>query len=200
MKLEMTVKQPITVRDCDGLQCTIGVGCKVVLTGVTQSQVTFEVNNRYSLTIGINEHLHTFTNKNVELTSKRLDVGTKVVIVNPNHIYFGEVITLTGANMYLPQVRLMYKHGLYSNSEIFNYSDIEFYDESTKYEGMIVFYDENDTVEKVAGRTFKRGGVEYVEVRGDNNAQYKNLYVGATWCYKDDVSEELVPLDSIYGY
>lgn len=197
MKLEMTVKQPITLCDSYGLQCTIGVGSKVVLTGVTQSQVTFEVNNRYSLTIGINEHLHTFTNKNVELISKRLDVGTKVVIVNPNHVYFGDVIELTGANMYLPQVRLMYKHGLYSNSEIFNYSDIEFYDESTKYEGMIVFYDENDTVEKVAGRTFKRGGVEYVEVTGDNNARYTNLYVGTLWCYKDDKSEELVPLDSI---
>ena len=199
MKLEMTVKQPITVRDCNGLQCIIGVGSKVLLTGVTQSQVTLAV-NRYPVTIGINENLHSFTNKNVELTIKRLDVGTKIVIVNPNHIYFGEVIELTGANMYLTQVRLMYKHGLYSNSEIFNYSDIEFYDESTKYEGMIVFYDENDTDEKVAGRTFKRGGVEYVEVTGDNNAQYKNLYVSAAWCYKDDESDKLVPLDSIYSY
>lgn len=198
MKLEMTVKQPITVRDCDGLQCTIGVGSKVVLTGVTQSQVTLEVNNRYSLTIGINEHLHTFTNKNVELTSKRLTVGTKVVIVNPNHVYFGDVIELTGANMYLPQVRLMYKHGLYNNSEIFNYSDIEFYDESTKYDGMIVFYDENDTVEKVAGRSYKRSGVEYVEVTCDNVAKYTNLRVDMLWCYKDDTSDELVPLNSVY--
>lgn len=201
MKLELTVKKPITVCTCDGQQYMIGVGCKFVLTEVTPSQVTLKVNDKHTLTISTsNEHLYSLTSENVELTSKRLDVGTKVVILNPDHIYYGKVIELTGAKMYLAHARLMYKQGLYSNSEIFKYSDIGIYDESTKYEGTIVFYDKDDTVEKVAGRTFEHNGAEYVVVTGNNVAKYTNLRSDVLWCYKDDTSDELVPLNSVYNY